>query len=606
MNSNQLTRILSRVTIACALISGVFFWKLPHCEAQNKAAPPAHDYYALARTAVLNSVTDTPKVADIPQRVNLLLYAAKVLERTEPDEARRFLDAGLDQLKRWATEDEANWYRRYRAAELRNDILAIYSRLDAEKTANLQKEFEAEALSAKTASKEKLPWFTEFLDRRAIADQSAQIAQALIDTDPEKALSHVAQSLQSGSVSGVLSQIFEKLIKSGNRTLLNRLEITVAQAIGPIVSLDPSDLGYASSLMQLDKELPGSVKPAFVMFLIRSLQAQAKLATEPAGASRVDSFYGRTVYTMAAINVRPVVLQGPAEQLFSVEQAMNELVTLVPAETRTRLQAFQPETLSDPHERLNDILKDPPGKRDLRLVGLISELLKDSTADFEKKLDLATEALSGFTDENVKSTYEVRLTITRIAWLVKQGDFMQAQKYAGLISPEETRAWALLALATVAAKDDRVLGFELISNALKALDKASPSPHKVELALTAAAMLSKTDIERAFDTLSIASRYANSSPGKVDPPKRPPVAFGIEVKIGESQTSLGVYPESLGELKLDTSLSALATSDWFRADQIVDQIREPSLRLQLKLQFAGAVLEQENRARSRKPGKSRL
>jgi len=93
--------------------------------------------------------------------------------------------------------------------------------------------------------------------------------------------------------------------------------------------------------------------------------------------------------------------------------------------------------------------------------------------------------------------------------------------------------------------------------------------------------------------LSAASRYANSSPSKVDPPTKPPVAFGLEAKIGEASTRLGVFPESLGELKIDRSLSVLALKDWFRVDQIVNDIREPSLRLQLKLQMAEGVLAKE-------------
>ncbi|HEY5883887.1 MAG TPA: hypothetical protein VIT88_04330 [Pyrinomonadaceae bacterium] len=585
------------------LISHGVFWQSPRSAAQSKSTPTPYDYYALALSSILNSARDASKVADIPQRVTLLLSAAKTLERSEPDEARRLLDAGLDNLKRWMSEDKAGWYQRHLGAALRNDILAVYARLDAEKTGSLQKEFEMEASEAEknaSATNKEKSWLSKFSDRRTIADQSAQIARSLIDADPEKALSHVVQSLQGGTVSGVLIEIVEKLIRSGNRTLLNRLQLSAGHAVATTVTLDPYDLGYASAFIQTDKEIPATARLAFVNLLIRSLQAQTKLATEAGDAEPMDPYYGRYVYMMSAINVRPIVLQGSAEQLFAFEQAMNQLAPTIPAETRTRLQAFHPETISDPRQRLNDILKDPPGKRDLRLVGLISKLLGDDSSDFDKNLDLASEAVSNFSEPDRKSAYEDRVTIARIAWLVKQEDFIQAQKYAGFISSEETRAWALLALATVAAKGDRVLGFELISNALKVLDKASPSPHKVELALSAAAMLSRHDLERAFDTLSLASRYANSSPVRVDPPKKPPVALGIDVRVGEARTTLGVFPESLGELKLNQSLSALATADWFRADLIVDQIREPSLRLQLKVQFAGTVLAQQTKARSEK------
>lgn len=67
----------------------------------------------------------------------------------------------------------------------------------------------------------------------------------------------------------------------------------------------------------------------------------------------------------------------------------------------------------------------------------------------------------------------------------------------------------------------------------------------------------------------------------------------LETKIGEMQTRLGVVPLNLSEVRIDPTLSDLATTDWFRAGQIVNDIREPSLRLLLKLQFAGALLAKE-------------
>ncbi|MGH9426896.1 MAG: hypothetical protein ACRD2L_11420, partial [Terriglobia bacterium] len=340
-------------------------------------------------------------------------------------------------------------------------------------------------------------------------------------------------------------------------------------------------------LVQSDRDMPAAARTAFVAFFMRSLQTLSNLLRDPG----IDAFYIRTVFTMFSLNVRPIILQYSPEQLLMFEQLLDQVAPLVPAETRSRLQAFQPETFSDPRDRLNDILKDPaPEKRDLRLVRLLSELLRSQSEDFQKNLDLASDAIGGFSDPDTKSAYTDLLTITRIDALVKQKNFIEAQRLASSISSEERRAWALLALSTVAAKADRVLGFELISNALKALDAASPSPHKVELALTATAMLAKNDTQRAFDTFSVASRYANSSASKVDPPTKPPVAFGLKVKIGEADGRLGVFPEKLGELKIDPSLSALAITDWFRADQIVNDIRELSLRLQLKLQLAGAVI----------------
>lgn len=600
---SRTTRYSKILALLAILISQGFSWRVPPCEAQNRMGRPEYDYYALAITSVLNSAREASKLPDMPQRVKLLVYAAKILAPSRRDDARQLLDLALSELNKWSSSDNASWSQGHIAATLRNEVMAVYAQVDPEKTIALRKEFQtAKSSSVKTKSEYSI---THFLDQGAIADEAVKIALSLVDTDPEKASRLVIQSLRGGTISDVMFELFQHVIQSGNRAFLDKLEIGIGQALGENTTLDPYSLAHATSLVLADKDMPPGAKNAFISFLMRSIQVWSNLATDPSGNGKVDEPYINLVFVVASSTVRPVFVQYAPDQLLTFDNVLDRVAPLIPAETRLRLQAFQPETLSEPSEILNDILKDPaPARRDLRLVGLISELLGNESGDIQKNLDLAADAISGFSDTDVKSAYTDRLTITRLNAFVKQGKFIEAQQLATSIPSEETRAWALLALSTVAAKADRVLGFELISNALKALDKASPSPHKVELALMASAMLAKNDPPRAFETLAIASRYANSSPSRVDPPKKPAVAFGLKVKIAEAQTRLGVFPESLAELKIDPSLSVLATTDWFRADAIANDIRETSLRIQLKLQFADAVLIEQSKLQKKTPSKS--
>ena len=592
-------RIVGTIALVVLLVSLGFFWRLTECEAQNKIAPVEYDYYSLALTSIQNSASEASKLPDIPKRVNLLLYAAKIVAPFQRDEAVRFLDVALGDLKQWASEDEASWYQRHTAATLRNEVLALYARLDPEKAVGLEKEsvVETEANSDTGAvSLKRNDWFRQFDKRRTIADQPATMAFSLLDTDPERAAVLVVQSLQEGVVSSALCDVVKKLIQSGNRSFLTKLEIAMGQMVAQNVALDPFSLPYAAEIVQSDRDMPAVARTAFVGFFMRSLENAANVLGEPG----INADYIRMIFTMFSLNARPIILQYAPEQLLAFDLLLDQVAPFVSEQTRATLQAFQPEKLAEPRNRLADILRDPaPARRELRLVRLVSELLRKEGADAQGNFDLAADAISGFSDPDNKAAFTDLLTITRINALVKKKNFIEAQQLAGSISSEETRAWALLALATVAAKADRVLGFELISNALKALDKASPSPHKVELALIATGMLAKNDPQRAFDTLSVASKYANSSPSKIDPPTKPAVAFGLEATIGEAHTKLGVFPESLGELKIDPSLSILATTDWFRADQIANDIREPALRLQLKLQFAEAMLAQESKSRKK-------
>lgn len=580
---------VSAIVLLCLLISQGFSGHIPEGEAQQRMAAQEYDYHSLAVTSILNSSTEVSKLPDIPQRVKLLMYAARLLPGSEHEQAERLLDVALNDLKEWVSQDKATAWQRYQGLTLRNQVLAAYARLDAEKAATLQKEYAA--ADATKRSREFSPkqdnWFGQLNSRRVKADQPAGMALSLLNTDPDRAVELAARSLQDGVVSNLLGDVVKKLLEIRNRELLNRVENAAGQILAQNVTLDPFSLPYLSEIIQSDRDMPATARAAFISYFMRSLQNATNVVSEPG----TNPDYIRSLFTNFTLNARPVILQYAPEQLLAFDLLLDQMAPFVSEQTRATLSAFQPEKFSEPRDRLNEILKDPnPEKRDLRLLRLVSELLRKEGAQTQANLNMAADAIKGFSDPDTKSAFADLFLTTSINGLVKQKKFIEAQRLAGSISSAETRAWAFLALARAAAEADRILGFELISNALKVLDTASPSPHKVELALSAAAMLVKKDPQRAFETFLIATKYANSSAAVIDPPAKPAVAFGLATRIGEAQASIGVFPESLSELTIDSSLSALATTDWFRADQIINDIREPSLRLQLRLQLAGAML----------------
>lgn len=595
-------RIARALVLRTIGLVSALFWLMPQCSAQGKIGPAEYDYYALAVASISTSAREASKLPDIPLRAKLLVKAVRLLPPSQHDESVRLLDVALRDLREWASVEKTTRNQRQTAIALRSDILALYAHVDPEKAATLLRELQAEAKSANPNSSitslKGESWSMQFSDRGAIAGQSAKIALSLIDSDPKKAVALVVQSLQGGTVSTELVEIIQQLGQNGNRVLLDQLEMSIGRSLAGSASLDPVSLSSAGILVLTDPGMPSAPRTAFVSFFMRSLQAWATLIKEPG----IDpSYISRTFFAFSQI-VGQVISKYSPDQLSVFNLVLNEVGPLVPEKMQSVAQALQPETFSEPEDTLRDILRErTPDKRDIRLVRFVSGLLRSETGDLQKNLGLVAEAIGNFSDTNAKSAYTNLLTMIRMDALVKQEKFIEAQELVGSISPEEARAWALLAAAKVAAKSDRVLGFEMVSNGLKALDKASPSPHKVELALMAAAMLAKNDPQRALDTLSTASTYANSSAAKVDPPAKPPFAFGLEATIGEAHMRLGVVPASLVELKIDPSLSVLATTDWFRADEIVSNIREPALRLQLKLQFAGAVLAKELKAIRKEP-----
>lgn len=589
----QTTKILS----LAILISLTTCGPRSVCNAQKKIPPADYDFYALAMSSIADVTAEASKLPDIPQRVKVLIEAAKILQPAKKEEAVRLLEVVLRDLKEWGSADDVSWRQRNIAATLRNEALAVYALVDSEKTLIRQKEFQTleESTGGNSTTAVHLKsfssWRAHFSEKQAAADQLAKVALSLIDTEPERAFGLVVQSLQGGTVSSALFYVVEKLMKNGNRPLLDRLENKIGEVLATCITLDPYSLSSAG-VLGLDKDMPQAAKNAFASFFMRSLQAWAMVVKEPG----IDMYYIISGFNAFSDPIRHLISQSAPDQLLEFDLLLDQVAAFVPEKKRDLMTRVQPETLADPKERLNDILRDQDARRrDLRLNRLVSELLRNESEDSEKRLDLAADAINSFTDPDAKSAYTDLLTITRVNALVKQKKMIEAQQLAGSLPSEETRAWALLAVATEAAKEDKVLGFESISKALKALDAASPSPYKTELALLAAAMLAKDDSRRAFETLVAAAKYANSS--KDTSRTKPPFAFGLEAKIGEIDTRLGVVPLNLSEIRIDPKLAALATTDWFRADQIVGEIREPSLRLLLKLEFAGAVLAKELKSR---------
>ena len=569
-------------------------WSGSLCNAQKKIPPAEYDYHALAITSIAEIAAEASKLPQIPQRVKVLIEAAKILQPAKKEEAVRLLELVLIDLKEWGSAENASWQQRNMAASLRNEALAVYALVDSEKALVLQKEFQAleattdsnsaTALNVKTGS-----WRAHFNQKQTAAEQLVKVAVSLIDTEPERALGLVVQSLRGGTVSGALFQIVERLIQNGNRALLDKLENKIGRVLATNITLDPYSLNSAA-VLGLDKDMPQAAKNAFASFFMRSLQAWAMVVKEPG----IDIYYIITGFNAFSGTIRHLISQYALDQLLEFDLLLDQTAAYVPEKKRDLITQVQPETFSDPKERLGDILKDRDARRrDLRLIRLVFEVLRNDSEDREKSFDLAADAISSFSDADVKSAFRDLLTVTRVDALVKQKKSMEAQQLAESIPSEETRAWALLAVAMAAAKEDKVLGFESITKALKTLDAASPSPNKAELALLASAMLAKQDSRRAFETLSVAAKYSNSSEPKASSKTKPPVAFGLDAKIGAAQTRLGVVASSLSEIRIDPTLSSLATTDWFRADQIVSSVREPSLRLLLRLQFAGAVLAKE-------------
>jgi hypothetical protein len=550
-----------------------------------------YDYRSLAVQSILTSAQEAQKLPNIEQRISLVIAAANLLPTSHRREAVALLEDSLKDLRDWNSNGKKDKVDRAIVNRLSNDLLAAYAKLDPERALanqNIDRDEETPGDGHKYL-RAGGKWSAEILARRGPADQAAGLALSIIDADPERAFSLVVQSVRDGIVSNSLNAIFDKLQQKQDRRFLDQLQIAVAQSLATTFTFDPFSLGYAAALLD-DDRMPTVAKRRIIRFLMNSTEIWASLVKGDDGNGGLDPSYVSSSFMRFFLNVRPAIAKYSPTDILKFDILLDQTSRFVPEKTKSNLQVFQQETLTDSRERLNAILREPGAeKRDLNLIGLASELFRKLDAsDYESGLDLLTDTINQFSDARLKTTFGDLLLIKRLNSLVRVKKFDSARKLVASISAAETRVWAMLALA-VAAKEDKVLAFELTTDAIKALDAVSASPAKVALALMGAALLAEDSPQRSFDLLSSAAKDSNSSK---DSSENTDVAsaIGLTASIGNLSVILAREPKSLADVKIDRRLAPLAKTDWFRSQQIANSFADQSLRLRLKLQFAAGVL----------------
>lgn len=177
MKRNILTSSTSTLVLLATLMSPGFLGQLSEVKGQNSVAAAEHDYYSLALASVLNSAREASKLPDMPQRLNLLLEAVKLLPLSQRAERVQLLEVALRDLKEWGSVEKANWSQRQTASELLSEVLALYATVNQERTLSLYKELQLEAKSPRAnkthSSLKSRNWFSKFSDDSALADQPA-------------------------------------------------------------------------------------------------------------------------------------------------------------------------------------------------------------------------------------------------------------------------------------------------------------------------------------------------------------------------------------------------------------------------------------------------
>lgn len=586
MYLKYLQNLLLAVVLGCQLASAQ--------SARQKPKPTDYDYKALALDSVRDAAQQAKKLTEIKYKIRFLVEASALLSGPNKREAIDLLDVALADLKEWEAASDAPSDRRFIASYLRDLILAQYLKIDNESATKLVAE-EKRSLSDPDSKplKSNSSWSTTLLERQSNADRIMAVAIAILESDPERATSLLAQSVQQGIVPWQMGEAFQRL--RANRPLLLSTQERIAMSLRSTVALDHQSVFVAASL-GWDPDMSTSIRATFMQFLLRSLEAWVNLAHAATTDGGLDPSHLDYMFQTFTNSARPVISQHAPDQLGRFDLLLEQVAPQVSPRIRDMVSSNAFVELPDPKDRLTEIKRETnPDKRDFRLLRLVLALLRGD--DSQDRESLLAEAIQVVTDHKLKDTLGDGVSLDRVQRLTKEQKINEAAKAAERVTNNELRAWALIALSSVVVASDRYLAASFVNTAIRTLDVSPATPRKVEVALLAAAVTSQQDPTRSFEIVSLVPKYANAIEESTDSKRNRFSGLLDEVSIGTLKIQPSSPPNDLSEIQFDPAIRHLAKRDWFGLQKIADGIEDKVLRLSFKLALAkGTLLESGNRS----------
>ncbi len=571
------------------VVSGLLAQPLAFSQSPRQRPKTAeYDYKSLALSSIRESVPEAKKLTDINHKVRFLIEASSLLADSNKNEAMEALDLALAEIKEWESKADDTQSRKYVASYRRDQVIAQYLKLNPEKANQLLAEDKSNSpeIDLKPSQKE-TSWRTNLNERRNASYKATTLATQLLESDPERAITLLAESVRGGILTSELWNILLQL--RSRRSLLLSAQERIVTSLSNAVALDNLSIQTAAFLAWDEDMLP-PVRANLIQFLLRSLEAAVHLANVTASEGGGDPGISDSVFVAFSTTARPVIQRHDPNSIGRVDVLLEQLAPRVSTRIRDMIKRNDIVEPADLKERLDEIKREAdPDKRDFRLLRLIMHILQLDELDNEERI--LKEALREVTDEKLEMLLNDFAALDRVSRLTKAQKITDAVKATEQVTNANLRAWALLAISSVVVASDRFQAMTLVNAAMKSLDSAPPTPRRVEIALIAVAVTSKTDPNRAIEILSLVPKYANAVENKDDSSRNTLSAISYEVSIGELKIKPSQLPAELSDIAFDPSIRLLAKRDWFGLKAIANSVKDPVLSLSFKLELAKGVLK---------------
>jgi hypothetical protein len=599
MHTSNLSKITGLVVILLFFVPKDSFAQVaPESRAKEsqQEIPARYNFEEFAIALALNAGREASNLSSPAEKIEIQLEAARILSPVRRDDALRLLDSAWNTLKEWSEGEKSTsaQSRPQFVSRLRSNILALYSKLDPERAGKLMKSV-GKDLEESVKKGDGGKGNALITKERQRADDLARIGLTRIERSPAEGIeTAVSGLLQTGTVSEHLSLISQALKEKGKASLLQKFESRIAAFLSQRTSLDFSDHLAVVRIIYANPHMDRAVRSSFLGFLSHSLVKLREIIREAqvskqALAISLDSV--GSIYSFYMLRVRPLVISYGLNDIYDLNVALDEIASTLPASLLDKV--YETSTTDTPEQQLKRALNTAGSElRDSRLAKFALRALNGSLHGIkESQPELAATAVESVSSLEIKTTLQDYLLMAHAEKLSKDNKFALAEEKAAAISKPEWRAWTLMALASAQAKQNWSHAMQLCDDALRALEKSSPTPRKAELAFTLADIWSGHDQNQALDIIVEAVKYANQIiETDLRIQESPSVLQPFFLNIGKLSFAPGIETESLSDIGFHEGISQLALLNWMRADQIGKALQNANLRLRYQLAICKGVL----------------
>lgn len=542
---------------------------------------------AIALALSIGKQTD---IDDPIDKIRIMLESAKLLTGISPNDSRYMVAEAanllLERKKKEQSEDEQT-----KIAAIERELIAIYSKLDPEKT----ERFIKDSLDVAAENIRKSHADNSSIAAKARAEKMAELAVALIDSGIPAGVDLLLNSVaETGRVANAFGRSFRTAVS--NSELRERMSARIKQAfLGKIVT-EPNELSIlAIPIIGItgNNDSYSTINVAILELEINSLRhietslrsAREQERPVPYANEALDRLC--ELFASGLRGLYSKWLPGRLKDVDFSLKGIQELVSFKIGERRERAQA---ETFQEKLDKASGVTDG--SRRERGLINLAFDVLNKRVADERHTRDqMIDKILNALNSNDSKALVKDANVIAEIREIVKEKNFVQVAQEARRISRADLRAQALAGAASGLDKTDQEAADLLYMEALSDLSNSKSGTAVIRTTLRIAERYYEKDPARGRQILASAVQFANQT-NFSEKGFRFPFDKTLAASIGSTVMILGFEPERIQDAVRDFNIGKMVQLDWQAMIQTSHNIENKMLRYMFQLKMCEAVITQ--------------